>query len=101
MGIAQWIPNFSARLAQLDRIARLETYIGVEVWLGGLFFPEAYVTATRQAVAQRNSWSLETLYLELLIDEPNDSSAFVVQGKLRHVQSIVIHINSCTLQELP
>ena len=28
------------------------------VWLGGLFTPEAYITATRQYVAQANSWSL-------------------------------------------
>lgn len=82
MGVAQWIPDFASRLAQLEKIAQLETYIGVEVWLGGLFFPEAYVTATRQAVAQRNNWSLETLHLELVIDEPEDSSAFVVEGEL-------------------
>lgn len=34
------------------------------VWLGGLFIPEAYITATRQYVAQANSWSLEELYLD-------------------------------------
>jgi len=33
------------------------------VWLGGLFTPEAYITATRQYVAQANSWSLEELVL--------------------------------------
>jgi dynein heavy chain 1 len=80
MGVAQWIPDFAARLAQLEKIAPLDSFIGVEVWLGGLFFPEAYVTATRQTVAQRNGWSLETLYLYLDIDEPDDTSAFVVEG---------------------
>ncbi|KAF8321764.1 dynein heavy chain protein 1 [Clavulina sp. PMI_390] len=80
MGVAQWIPDFGARLAQLEKIAHRETLVGVEVWLGGLFFPEAYVTATRQAVAQRNSWSLETLYLELDIDQSDNASAFVVEG---------------------
>lgn len=35
------------------------------VWLGGLFIPEAYITATRQYVAQANSWSLEELYLDV------------------------------------
>ncbi len=35
------------------------------VWLGGLFIPEAYITATRQYVAQANSWSLEELYLQV------------------------------------
>lgn len=80
MGVAQWIPDLAARLAQLEKIAQRETFVGVEVWLGGLFFPEAYVTATRQAVAQRNSWSLETLYLNLDIDQADDNSAFVVEG---------------------
>lgn len=80
MGVAQWIPDLSARLKQLESISQLEMFIGVEVWLGGLFFPEAYVTATRQAVAQRNKWSLETLYLNLDIDQPENNSAFVVNG---------------------
>lgn len=81
MGVAQWVPDFAARLAQLEMVAQLDSFIGVEVWLGGLFFPEAYVTATRQAVAQRNGWSLETLYLYLDIDQPDDRSAFIVKGK--------------------
>lgn len=80
MGVAQWIPDLAARLAQLEGISQMESFIGVKVWLGGLFFPEAYVTATRQAVAQRNSWSLETLYLNLDIDQPDDNSAFEVEG---------------------
>lgn len=83
MGVAQWIPDFAARLAQLEGISQMESFIGVKVWLGGLFFPEAYVTATRQAVAQRNSWSLETLYLNLDIDQPDDNSAFEVEGMSR------------------
>jgi hypothetical protein len=36
----------------------------LHVWLGGLFIAEAYVTATRQYVAQANDWSLEELQLE-------------------------------------
>ena len=37
----------------------------VHIWLGGLFTPEAYITATRQYVAQANNWSLEELYLDV------------------------------------
>ncbi len=37
----------------------------LHIWLGGLFAPEAYITATRQYVAQANSWSLEELYLDV------------------------------------
>ena len=40
-------------------------YKNLHVWLGGLFIPEAYITATRQFVAQANSWSLEELYLQV------------------------------------
>eukprot|EP01105_Mastigella_eilhardi_P022506 TRINITY_DN553_c0_g1_i1.p1 TRINITY_DN553_c0_g1~~TRINITY_DN553_c0_g1_i1.p1 ORF type:complete len:4613 (+),score=1400.71 TRINITY_DN553_c0_g1_i1:1522-13839(+) len=34
------------------------------VWIGGLFLPEAFITATRQAAARSRSWSLESLVLE-------------------------------------
>lgn len=39
----------------------------MHVWLGGLFNPEAYITATRQCVAQASSWSLEELSLEFTV----------------------------------
>lgn len=35
------------------------------MWLGGLFNPEAYITATRQYVAQANGWSLEELAMKV------------------------------------
>ena len=81
MGVSEWVSNFARRLAQLDTIATLDNLNNVEVWLGGLFFPEAYITATRQAVAHRKRWSLETLRLELDIEKVNDPGAFIVDGK--------------------
>lgn len=81
MGVSEWISNFARRLAQLDQIAGLDNLNNVEVWLGGLFFPEAYITATRQAVAHRKRWSLETLRLQLDIEKVNDPGAFIVDGK--------------------
>lgn len=56
------------------------------MWLGGLLNPEAYITATRQCVAQANSWSLEELYLEVTITDSNDQASiphdcFAVTGK--------------------
>jgi dynein cytoplasmic 1 heavy chain len=80
MGMSQWIPNLSTRLAQLETISQLDSFVGVEVWLGGLFFPEAYVTVTRQTVARRNAWSFETLMLKLDLGESGDPSGFVVEG---------------------
>ncbi|EMD41600.1 dynein heavy chain protein 1 [Gelatoporia subvermispora B] len=80
MAVSEWIPNFARRLTQLDHIATLDILNNVEVWLGGLFFPEAYITATRQAIAHRKKWSLETLHLKLDIDRVNDPSAFIIDG---------------------
>ncbi|KAF8665172.1 hypothetical protein AX16_000636 [Volvariella volvacea WC 439] len=80
MAVSGWISNFALRLQQLDKIATLDSLHNLEVWLGGLFFPEAYVTATRQAVAHRKKWSLETLSLRLDIERVNDPGAFVVDG---------------------
>ncbi|KAF8746268.1 hypothetical protein AX14_000063 [Amanita brunnescens Koide BX004] len=80
MAVSEWIANFARRLAQLDTIAALDNLSNVEVWLGGLFFPEAYVTATRQAVAHRKRWSLETLHLRLDLERVNDPGAFIIDG---------------------
>lgn len=54
--------------------------------LGGLFVPEAYITATRQYVAQANSWSLEELCLEVNVTTSQsatlDACSFGVTGEL-------------------
>lgn len=80
MAVNEWISDFSRRLGQIAHIASLDNLNNVEVWLGGLFFPEAYITATRQAVAHRKKWSLETLHLQLDLERVNDPSAFIVDG---------------------
>lgn len=58
------------------------------VWLGGLLNPEAYITATRQCIAQANSWSLEELILDVTITDgaenyksSMDECSFGVVGK--------------------
>jgi len=48
--------------------------------LGGLFNPEAYITATRQFVAQANGWSLEELTLEVLISDSDKQDAVLEEG---------------------
>ena len=80
MSVSEWIPNFARRLAQLDHISGLADLNNIEVWLGGLFYPEAYITATRQAVAHRKKWSLETLHLQLDLEKVNDPEAFIIDG---------------------
>lgn len=82
MSVSEWIPDLARRLAQLDGITTMQQSLSnVEVWLGGLFFPEAYVTATRQAVAHRKRWSLETLCLRLDIGQMSNPGAFIVDGE--------------------
>ncbi|KAG1769288.1 dynein heavy chain domain-containing protein [Suillus placidus] len=81
MSMSEWIPDLARRLSQLDGITSMQQNLSnVEVWLGGLFFPKAYITATRQAVAHRKWWSLETLHLCLDIGQMNDPAAFIVDG---------------------
>lgn len=81
MAVSGWIIDFARRLGQLERVAGLNNLNDVEVWLGGLFFPEAYITATRQAVAHRKKWSLETLSLRLDVGKVNDPEAFIIDGE--------------------
>ena len=87
--VSEWIPNLGRRLAQLERIAQLESFNDVEVWLGGLSYPEAYVTATRQAVAHRKKWSLETLDLRLDLEQIQDPEAFIIDGEVLYASAVI------------
>ncbi|XP_061172861.1 cytoplasmic dynein 1 heavy chain 1-like isoform X1 [Saccostrea echinata] len=88
--VIQWITDFSLRVKQLQAIVQSTQQGGTKelknfsVWLGGLFIPEAYITATRQYVAQANSWSLEELYLDVKVldnaGESMDACSFSVKG---------------------
>lgn len=88
--VIQWITDFSLRVKQLQAIVQTTQQGGTKelknfnVWLGGLFIPEAYITATRQYVAQANSWSLEELYLDVRVldnaGESMDACSFSVKG---------------------
>ncbi|CAH0758045.1 unnamed protein product [Diatraea saccharalis] len=74
--VQQWVGDFAHRVTQLAAVSQAVAERGakrlqsVPVWLGGLLNPEAYITATRQCVAQANSWSLEELYLQVTIPDP-------------------------------
>ncbi|CAF4574901.1 unnamed protein product [Rotaria sp. Silwood1] len=58
----------------------------VQMWLGGLFTPEAYLTATRQCAAQSLHVSLEELVMHVkMLDQPsqvdsNKENVFLVTG---------------------
>ena len=59
MSVSEWIIDFAKRVAQLNSFVNTVDYQIKGVWLGGMMFPEAFMTATRQFVAQNNGWSLE------------------------------------------
>ncbi|XP_053373809.1 cytoplasmic dynein 1 heavy chain 1-like isoform X4 [Mercenaria mercenaria] len=88
--VIQWITDFSQRIKQLQNVVQVTQQGGakelknLQVWLGGLFISEAYITATRQYVAQANSWSLEELYLDVKVTDGKsgalDACSFSVTG---------------------
>ncbi|VDN96525.1 unnamed protein product [Rodentolepis nana] len=94
--VIQWINDFASRIRQLIEISEaaslsdLSSLRGLRVWLGGLFMPEAYITATRQVVAQTHGWALEELFLNMELVSasqkdkppplPADDCAFMVTG---------------------
>jgi dynein heavy chain 1, cytosolic len=83
--VAEWLLDFKARLNQLTTLTEETTkspsnFGKKGVWLGGFFFPEAFMTATRQATSQRHKWSLDELTLEIKIGSQADEDSFVVNG---------------------
>lgn len=75
-----FITDLTARLAQLDLIAR-EPAIERGICLGKLFSPEGFLTATRQTVAHMKGWSLEQLELSLSMGESGVEDSFAIEGK--------------------
>lgn len=82
VSVGQYISDLVARLAQLEAIAHGKSTGGI--WLGGLFQPEAYITATRQAAAHAQGASLEQLVLHLDLDAAS-TDAFIIEGELQAV----------------
>eukprot|EP00051_Salpingoeca_urceolata_P022681 m.374555 g.374555 ORF g.374555 m.374555 type:complete len:4634 (-) comp20005_c1_seq12:280-14181(-) len=90
LAVGLWMLDFVERCTQNESFAQAganpASLRAVEVSLGGLFNPEAYITATRQAVAQANQWPLERLQLQIdcrssETDLPSDMDrAFKVTG---------------------
>jgi len=82
--VISWINDLSLRIQQLTTISETLAVGGVEqletqpVWLGGLFNPEAYFTATRQSVAQANGWSIEELVLDIKMGDKG--GAYILTG---------------------
>jgi hypothetical protein len=90
LALAAWLADFGERARQWRRIATHPDSAGLralDIWLGGLFSSEAYITATRQAAAHASGASLEELALQVVLDThesptpaPGASNAFTVTG---------------------
>ena len=59
--VSQWIADLSSRVKHLEQYRTIATNpndpkrkLQGPFWLGGLFYPEAFITATRQVVAEVN-----------------------------------------------
>ena len=69
--VSAWLTDLGKRALQLQALQALDVpALGRHgVWLGGLFSPEAFVTATRQAVAQARGCGLDSLRMEVTIGD--------------------------------
>lgn len=111
--VSHWATDLAHRMKQLQEVSQCVAQYGaaelknLTVWLGGLFNPEAYITATRQCVAQANSWSLEELKLRVSVSDDERSSeqgGFNIKGlKLQggECRKNILHLSSLIMNELP
>jgi dynein heavy chain 1 len=67
-----YISDFVKRLSQLtsikDSAGVTGKFTSYALWLGGLLFPEAFLTATRQYITHKYQYALETLELHVSSD---------------------------------
>jgi dynein cytoplasmic 1 heavy chain len=89
MPVGAWIEDFSMRIEMMAKMVNTISKSSSEFratrwWLGGLSSPEAFVAATRQSVAQQNSWSLEELELHITMQGDADfkqgKNSFLLDG---------------------
>lgn len=84
MTLPQWVADLRSRLVQLEKVTRESSTTRFELFsinLGQLFVPTAYLTATRQAIANRNKISLENLQLRLNVEDDGATmGGFAIEG---------------------
>ena len=83
LNVTEWILDLKNRINQLNKITQAKDYGRSGLWLGGLIFPEAYLTATRQSVAQELKVSLDELMLSVELVKnitEVDNTCFVLKG---------------------
>ena len=78
MGAASWIDDLGKRIIHVESVSKPGAKSGPGAspyWLGGLFSPDAFVTASRQHVARALSCSLEELKLSLVVGPAEENNA--------------------------
>ena len=83
LNVTEWILDFKNRISQLNKITQEGDYGRSGIWLGGLIFPEGYLTAIKQSVAQELKVSLDKLVLSVEFVKNNaifDATSFTVEG---------------------
>jgi len=81
--VSRWIVDFVKRIQQLQQIGQIDYVSDPKacLWLGGLFSPAGFIAATRQTVAAKNKWPLESLKLNLEIGHSQwKENGFIFEG---------------------
>lgn len=76
----EWLADLVKRLEQLKVVVSCSSLQEHKLWYGGLFFPEAFLTASRQAVAQKKGVSLEELQPVVMLGGSGGEDAFAMSG---------------------
>ncbi|GLD93495.1 hypothetical protein PINS_up002087 [Pythium insidiosum] len=88
--LTEWLGDFARRMEQLASLASLRAELMLaptdSIWLGGLFSPEAYVTAARQTVASIRGCPLDQLHLVADIESKNEVGCISARGF--HVEAV-------------
>lgn len=64
-----WVDDLSQRLQQLAHFS--SNWPDFEVWLGGLFFPVAFLAAAKESVAHQYEWPIEKMKMSCAIGSPH------------------------------
>jgi dynein heavy chain 1 len=82
LDVTPWISDFKKRLEQFETLITTSDWQKKGVWLGGVLFPEAFMTASRQYVAQNSKLSLDELDLRAALHEGGEvaDDSFLVDG---------------------
>ena len=112
--VAEWLLDFKTRVQQLSTLTEETTKSAASfgkkgIWLGGFFFPEAFMTATRQATSQRHKWSLDELTLEIKTGNRSDEDSFIITGlrvesaiwnneEIEFTDELSVELEQCTIK---